>query len=152
LEVDDAQHPFPIDPQIHGVLAAAIALATVTMGTPAFAESSADGSATPAVLVPAYTSHCGEPPVPDTPINDGPEGIFGTPCAHHDVCYSRGTTRDRYTCGVIFLGEMVRACDSHYSFFLDPRRPWCEDLAAGYFAAVRVFGRFYWEGPPNKNN
>jgi hypothetical protein len=139
------------------VLVASLALATgavaVVAATPASAHSA--GAGTPAVapaVVPAYTSHCGEPPVPDTPISDGPEGMFGTPCAHHDVCYSRGTTRDRYTCDVIFPGEMVRACDSHYSFLLDPRRPWCEDLAAGYFAAVRVFGRFCWEGPPNKNN
>ncbi len=135
------------------VLAASFVLATgavaIVAATPASAHSA--GAVAPAV-VPAYTSHCGEPPVPDTPINDGPEGMFGTPCAHHDVCYSRGTTRDRYTCDVIFLGEMVRACDSHYNFPLDPRRPWCEDLAAGYFAAVRVFGQFYWEGPPNKNN
>jgi hypothetical protein len=116
----------------------------------AFAAPAA--AATPTATVhPAYTSHCGEPPVPDTPINDGPDGIFGTPCAHHDTCYFGRSGLDRAGCDWRFFNEMVAACINHYAWW-DPRRAWCVDLASGYYAAVRVFGRFYWWGPPNKNN
>ncbi len=129
---------------VAGIALAATAI-SVASASPAFAGA-------PATTVSAnYTSQCGEPPVPDTPVNDGPEGMFGTPCYHHDRCYSWGTTHDRATCDWIFYTEMVNACHSHYGWW-DPRQGWCDDLAAGYYVAVRGFGRYYYQGPSNWNN
>jgi hypothetical protein len=126
------------------VLAAGFAVATTAVTITSASPASAS-PATTAVSV-SYTSHCGEPPVPDTPINDGPEGMFGTPCLHHDQCYSRGTTHNRLDCDLRFLNEMYSACNAHYGWW-DPRRGWCQTLAYGYYLAVRNFGWAYYQGP-----
>lgn len=130
-------------------LAAGVALTataiSVTSASPAFAGPSM------ATVSASYTAHCGEPPMPDTPVNDGPEGMFGTPCLHHDQCYSWYTTHDRLTCDIIFYNEMLNACDSHYGWW-DPRRGWCYGLASGYFELAREFGQYYYQGPWYWNN
>lgn len=133
------------------ILTGAAALSTATV----LATTGAAASASPAPAVPAatsaYTSQCGEPPVPDTPVNDGPDHIFASACHWHDQCYSPGTTHHRLDCDTIFGVLLDLACTNHY-WAVDPRRYLCYGWATGYVAAVRIFGYFYWEGPPSWNN
>jgi len=61
---------------------------------------------------------------------------FVPACDAHDVCY--GSSTDRLTCDLLFLGQLQAACTVYPEG--SPLRLTCNTIASIYFVGVRLFG------------
>jgi hypothetical protein len=84
--------------------------------------------------------------VPDwNPFGDFvPDLIFESACNTHDQCYNKAWSgKSKVTCDNEFFKDMVIICGKH-ALVIDPIM--CSSVAAEYYEAVNLFGRFFYEG------
>ncbi len=104
--------------------------------------ASAESSSTPTAQFPWAHNGC-------TGVPDDPSGVsFTAACNYHDGCYG-GHWASRSTCDLIFLGNMIKACNAQWYYHYNACRAW----ALIYYAGVRIFGQpFYDAGGTSRIN
>lgn len=125
------------------LVAATVALATVTAVMVSSTPASAEAQKVETVVAPAHGDACTASP------DSGPFFNFHSSCHWHDWCYAvhpyGGGFWGRLDCDNGFLSRMRSSCYNRYSSWWQvPARGTCYNIASVYYNAVRAGGWAYF--------